>query len=130
MAIFEMEDNQIYDDLWSVVPASLTVEKGDPAMRQDCFGFYFKNCESVTEEVIFVYRMRQVHAAKKTGTGEAIISGDRLWYIFADEAVTPTKPGAGTPGIDYAFCGWAKQNAGASDTTVWMNFDGTLYDTI
>ncbi len=127
MAIFLWKDDVIYDELWDVIPATAVVT-GDPAVKQDVFGFYIKDRESVGEEVVFVYRCRQVLAAKKTGTGEAILSGDRLYYVVADEAVSPNVPGAGVAGTDYMFCGWAKKDAGALETTVLMNFDGTRYD--
>ena len=122
MAIFLWKDNVIYDELFDVVPATAVVA-GDPAVKQDVFGFYVKSRESVGEEVIFIYRCRQVEAAKKTGTGEAILSGDRLYYIVAEQVVSPTVSGA--IGTDSYFCGWAKRDAGALEETVLMNFDGT-----
>lgn len=123
--IFLWKDNVIYDELWDVLPATAVVA-GDPAVKQDVFGFYIKDRESVGEEVTFVYRCRQVLAEKKTGTGEAILSGDKLYYIVADQKVSPTP--AGTPGVDSYFCGWAKKDAGALEEHVLMNFDGTRYD--
>ncbi len=121
-----MKDNQIYDELWEAVPGNTTTEKGDAVLRQDTFGFYMKDSESTTEEVIIVYRCRQVLATKVTGTGEAIISGDRLYYIVASDAVSPNA--TGTAGTDYYYCGTAKKGATASATTVLMRFDGTRYD--
>ncbi len=123
---FEPNDNIIYDELHDVVPGNTTTVKGDPAVRQDVFGFYYKDSESATEEVTFIYRMRQVLANKATGTGESITSGDRLYYIVANNNVSATA--TGTAGTDHYFCGWAKKSATASETTVLMNFDGTRYD--
>ena len=124
---FEWKDNVIYDELWDVtVGAAITISKGDAAVRQDVFGFYIKNQEAASEEMTLVYRCRQVEADKRTGTGEAIISGDRLYYYPATTNVSPTA--TGTAGTDYYFCGWAKKSATASATTVLMNFDGTRYD--
>ena len=127
---FEPKDDIIYDELWDVAPAA-AVAKGEAAVRQDVFGFYFfasdPNDEDLdTDETTFIYRMRQVLADKATGTGEAITSGDRLYYYPANDNVSPTA--TGTAGTDYYFCGWAKKDATTSDTTVLMNFDGTRYD--
>jgi hypothetical protein len=122
---FKPRDNVIYDELRDVEPAT-AVNKGDGAIRQDVFGFYIKDRESSGEEVVFIYRMRQVEADKVTGTGEAIISGDRLYYYPAQLAVSPVA--TGVVGTDYYFCGWAKESAGANVDSVLMNFDGTRYD--
>lgn len=127
---FEPKDNVIYDELWNVELAA-AVTKGTAAVRQDVFGFYFfsydpNNPDLDNDEVTFIYRMRQVLADKAAGTGEAIISGDRLYYYPATDTVSPNA--VGTAGTDYYFCGWAKKNAGTSESTVLMNFDGTRYD--
>lgn len=127
---FEPKDDHIYDELWDVEVAA-AVTKGEAAVRQDCFGFYL-NAITATDitnsrnEVAFIYRMRQVLADKASGTGEAIVSGDRLYYYPALDTVSPTA--TGTAGTDYYFCGWAKKSATATATTVLMNFDGTRYD--
>lgn len=126
MGPFLAKDVTIYDELWDVEAASAATLKGDAAVVQDVFGFYAKNAESATEEISFIYRCRQVQADKKVGTGEAILAGDRLYYIVADGKVSPTA--SGTPGTDSYFCGWAKKDAGALETTVLMNFDGTRYN--
>ena len=106
------------------MPAAAVV-KGEAAVVQDVFGFYLVDA-AIDEEVCFVYRMRQVEADKRVGTGEDILAGDELFYIPAEDVVTPT---AGTtPGTNSYFCGWAKKDASAADTKVLMNFDGTRYD--
>lgn len=122
---FLIKDLEIYDELRDAIPGSAK-SKGDAEVRQDCFGFWIKDRESATEEVTFVYRCRQVLAGKATGTGEGIISGDRLYYYLSNQLVSPTA--TGTAGTDYYFCGWAKENASGTATTVLMNFDGTRYD--
>jgi len=121
---FEWKDNAIYDELWDVIPAT-AVTKGDAAVRQNVFGFYAKTRETAGEEITLIYRCRQVLADKRTGTGEAIISGDDLYYYPLTANVSPTA--TGTAGTDYYWCGWAKKSATASETTVLMNFDGTRY---
>jgi hypothetical protein len=121
-----MKDNVIYDELWSVLAPLGTELKGEPAVVQDVFGFYMKDAEVVDEEVCFVYRDRQVDADKRTGSGEQILAGDRLYYYPSDRLVSPTA--AGTFGVDYYFCGWAKKDAAALDEHVLMNFDGTRWD--
>jgi len=124
MGPFHWKDNQIYDELRNVAPVA-AVEKGDCAVRQDCAGFWLKDLDAA-EHGTFIYRCRQVLANKKTGTGEAILAGDRLYYIVADDAVSPTVSGA--IGTDSYFVGWAKEDAGEDVATVLMNFDGTRYD--
>lgn len=123
---FIWKDNEIYDELWDEEPAT-AVATGDAAVVQDCFGFYIKEREAAGEEVCFVYRCRQVLADKKVGTGEAIIHGDRLYAYPADgHLVSPNA--VGNFGVDYYFCGWAKEDADAAATSVLMNFDGTRWD--
>ena len=123
--MFYPRDPEIYDELLDVIPGNTTTNKGDAVIRQDVFGFYFKDSESTTEEVVLVYRMRQVLADKATGTGEAIVSGDKLYYVVATGLVTANP--TGTAGTDYYFCGWAKKSATAAEDQVLMNFDGTRY---
>lgn len=122
-----MKDNVIYDELRDV-DAPADVEKGDAVVVQDVLGFYHNDADS-GDEVVVVYRCRQVEAAKSTGTSEDISAGDRLYRIPSDNEVTPNRP-AGTAGTDYQFCGWAKEDAGANESTVLMNFDGTRYDEV
>lgn len=128
------KDNIIYDELWDVEAPTGTL-KGYAAVVQDVLGFYAKAAESSDEEVCFVYRDRQVLANKRVGTGEAILAGDKLyayrigaaaWTVPQDVEVSPTA--TGTAGTDYCFCGWAKKDASALETTVLMNFDGTRYN--
>ena len=126
MAIFDPKDTIDYQHVWDATPADLTIVKGDPAVKQDVFGFYLKDCEALAEEVCFIWKMRQVLAAKATGTGEAIISGDHLYYYPTLEYVRPT--GVGTFGVDYYYCGTALRDATASETTVLMDFDGRRWD--
>jgi len=124
--MFYPKDNVIYDELWDVIIAGSAVVKGQATVIQDVFGFYF-NDGAIDDEVAFVYRMRQVYADKNTGSaGDAFLAGDKVFYIVATDTVSPTP--TGTPGTDSYFCGWAKKDAGASDDTVLINFDGTRYD--
>ena len=123
--MFRSKDNVIYDDLFDVT-AALGTLKAQPAVRQDVFGFFAKDAETNGEEIAFIYRDRQVEADKRVGSGEAILSGDRLYYYLSDGLVSPIA--TGTFGVDYYFCGWAKRDAGAAETVVLMNFDGTRYD--
>ena len=125
---FFIKDPEIYDELWDVNPAT-AVAKGDSAVVQDVFGFYIKARVAAGEEIAFVYRGRQVLATKQVGSGEAILAGDRLYYIVATNAVTPNRPGAGA-GVTYYYCGTAKKDASANATTVLMRFDGTRYDEV
>jgi hypothetical protein len=129
---FEPKDNAIYDELWDVEVAA-AVTKGQAVVVQDVFGFYFTDvtAQMITDsrnEVAFIYRMRQVEAGKLTGTGEAIIRGDRVYATSGSGFQSVTANPTGTAGTDYYFCGWAKKSAAASATTVLINFDGTRYD--
>lgn len=125
---FRSKDNVIYDELWDVIPAgaAASVAHGTAAVRQDVFGFYYTTNLTAGDEVVFIYKNRQVEADKRVGTGEAIISGDKLYYYPTTDNVSPTA--TGTAGTDYYFCGWAKKNASTTATKVLMNFDGTRYN--
>lgn len=119
---FIWKDDVIYDELWDITPVA-AVSAGDPATVNDVFGFYLYD-GAASEEVTFIYKCRQVLATKLTGTGEDISAGDEVFAVVAsDYSVTATP--TGTAGTDYIFCGWAKKDASASDTTVLINFDGT-----
>lgn len=124
MGPFHWADNVIYDELRNVQPAT-AVEKGDCGVRQDCAGFWVTDLDANAAGP-FIYRCRQVIANKVTGTGENILAGDRLYYIVAQDAVSPGN--TGVAGVDSYFVGWAKEDAGEDDTEVLMNFDGTRYD--
>lgn len=126
MGEFTSKDPIIYDELYDVEAPLGTEKKGDALVVQDVLAFYVKDAESAGEEISVVYRDRQVEAVKKTGTGEAILAGDRLYHYPTVKKVSPNK--SGTYGVDYMFCGWAKRDAGALETVVLMNFDGTRYD--
>lgn len=123
--VIDWQDNVIYDELLEVEPAT-AVNKGDVALQQDVVGFWAKDREAAGEEVTLIYRCRQVLADKRTGTGEEIIAGDRLYFYPTTNNVSPTP--TGVAGTDFYFCGWAKENAGANVTEVHMNWDGTRPD--
>lgn len=124
MGPFHWKDNVIYDELRNVLCAA-AAEKGDCAVQQDVAGFWLKDM-TAAELGTFIYRCRQVLAKKRTGTGEPIAAGDRLYYIVAEDVVSRTQ--VGTIGTDSYFVGWAKEDADEDDDEVLMNFDGTRYD--
>lgn len=134
--MFLSKDNVIYDELWDVLAPTATVLKGHACVHQDVLGFYVKDAESAGEEISFVYRDRQVEADKRTGSGEAIVAGDRLYAYRVNGALPWTTPqdvevspvATGVLGTDYKFCGWAKKDAGATEAKVLMNYDGTRHD--
>lgn len=125
--MFEGKDIAIYNELRGVVPG-VAVEKGEPVLHNDVFGFYFNDETDTTKIVTIVYRMRQVLADKSEGSGEEIEVGERVYYFPATELVS-SNPGT-TVGTDYYFCGWAKKAAGANDSTVLIDFDGSLYNVL
>ena len=131
--MFMLRDPEIYNELWDVA-VNAPVARGAGVVRQDVFGFYFN---AVTAAMItaaagagvvvaLVYKARQAEADKEVGTGEAIISGDRLYYIVATGLVSPNP--VGVVGTDCYPCGYAKFSATADETTVIMEFDGTRYN--
>lgn len=120
MSIFEPKDTIDYTPLQDGIPGDITIVKGDPIVKQDTLGFWLKDCESVTEEVTIVAKMRQVLAAKATGTGTEIVSGDKVYFNIAAGTVSPTQS---TPG----YCGTALEDASATAETVLIEFDGRRY---
>lgn len=127
---FEPRDLNIYDELLGLSTAVATT-KGAGVLVGDVFAFelYGKTAEQIAEgddDKIPIYRMRQVMALKRTGTGEAITPGEKIYYYPGDKLVSSTA--TGTAGTDYYFCGWAKEAAAASAVNVLINFDGTRYD--
>lgn len=123
---FRWKDNVIYDELWNEIPAT-AVTVGQAAVVQDTFGFYVKAREAAGEEIAFIYRCRQVEADKLTGTGEAIVHGDRVYAVVAQNFFVTANP-VGVAGVDYYYCGTAKKDAAASAEKVLIRFDGTRYD--
>jgi hypothetical protein len=122
MGAFIPKDTQIYDEAWvdlAAAKAALLEE-----VVEDTFGFYLVG-GAIGDNVAFVYRMRQVLANKKTGTGEEIAAMEKVYYYPATDNVSSNK--VGTAGTDYYFCGWAKKSADANETTVLINFDGTRH---
>jgi hypothetical protein len=116
-----------YRELWDITPAA-TVTKGQAAIVQDVFGFYFKGTELSTpgEEITFVYWADQVEADKEVGSGEEIYAGQEVYWNVTSGLVTATP--AGTIGTDYYFCGIAKRTGAANDTSVIMEFIGDEYN--
>jgi len=124
--MFFIKDPEIYDELWDSNPAT-AVLKGAAEVRQDVFGFWLKDRETVNQDVAFIYRNRQTLADKIAGTGEAILAGDRV-YAMVNAALFVTANPVGVAGVDYYYCGTAKRDADASAVTVLIRFDGTRYD--
>lgn len=130
MPYFDPKDVHIYDELKDITVAA-AVTKGQGVVINDVFGFYLKSVSAADiaddrDDVSFIYRMRQVDAPKRTGTGEDIQAGEKV-YWYPAEGVVSANP-VGTAGTDYYFCGWAKETVTASASTVLINFDGTRYD--
>ena len=132
--MFIWKDVDIYDEFYDETPGmTIGTGRGLAKMIQDCFAYFMKNQERTNEEIAALYRVRQTIADKRTGSGENIIHGDRLFAypktagiaftISQDWEVSPIA--TGTIGTDYLFCGWAKEDAGENEDEVLMNFDGT-----
>lgn len=97
------------------------VTKGDILHQQDIYGFYIQD-QVITERTIvtLVVEAWQVLASKDTGTGETITRGDWVYLDPTAGTVSATKGGTHT-----IWCGWAKEDASASDADVLIRFVGT-----
>jgi hypothetical protein len=135
--MFNWKDPEIYDEFLDDFPTMLAnTGSGLAALIQNCLGFYIKNRQLTGEEMAALYRCRQVRVDKMIGSGEVILHGQRLYaYRKAGVAAFTTpqdlwvSPNAvGTPLVDFMFCGWAKEDAGANDAVVLINMDGTRPD--
>jgi hypothetical protein len=125
--MFYPKDVHIYDESFDIHPAA-TALKGTPLQLRDVFGFWLTDVVvSLTTTNTFVYRMRQVLADKLTGSGEEILALEKV-YAMVNQAHYITAHPTGVAGVDYYFCGWAKFDAGADDTQVVINFDGTRWN--
>jgi hypothetical protein len=102
--------------------ASVAKTKGLVEKINDVYGFWFLDV-SAGSDGTFLYKCKQVRIGKKTGTGEAINQGDRVYGDPADSYnVSPTKSAG------FIFLGYAKEAATASDTDVLIEFIGTMWD--
>ena len=72
-----------------------------------------------TAEGVGVYRNRKILVAKDTGSGTSILVGDKVYYNASTGKVTPTAGGN-------RLCGRCNEAALTTDTTVEIDFDGTL----
>jgi len=128
---FILQDNQIYNECLSITPG-VAVNKGDISIQGDVAGLWMTDSDPADGETptqpVFVYKMRQVTAPKRAGTGFAIVAGERLYYNVSLDAVEGSV--IGVIGTDSYFIGWCKEGASASATTVLMEFDGTRYDQV
>jgi hypothetical protein len=109
----------VYSDIRDVVVSGSAVTKGKVAKIQDVLGFYLTDGE-VGAEVTFVTQAKQAIADKDTGTGEEIVSGDKV-YTHPTTGKTSATKGSG-----YLYSGTAKETVTANATTVLIEFDGTL----
>jgi hypothetical protein len=123
--MFILKDHQIYDESFHVIPTNYG-DKGTPEQLRDVFGFWFAEIVDIAIAQTFIYRGRQVLADKAEGTGEEILALEKVYYVVATGLVTAHP--VGTFGTDYYFCGWAKEDASADDSTVLINFDGTRWN--
>ena len=97
--------------------------KGDVELIKDGYGFWFNDVDvSVDDKATFVIQAEGATADKKTGTGEEIYAGDKVYGDPADSYKVSATKGAG-----FLYLGTAHEDATASDTTVYIKFDGTLY---
>ena len=115
----------VYDELQEYEPTA-AVTKGQIELIRDVYCFHMV-AAAAGAEATPIKKAKQALADKKTGTGEVIYTGDRLYLDITNQNISPNK-GTNT-GADDIYCGVAKENAGADDTTVLMEWDGELYGT-
>ncbi len=130
--MFKLANDQpvSYRELWDIIPNALVV-KGQAAIVQDVFGFYFKATELtvVGEEIAFVYWADQVWADKEVGSGQEISAGQEVYYNVNNAGTgNVTANPVGNIGVDYYFCGIAKRDAAANDDQVLIEFIGDEYN--
>jgi hypothetical protein len=126
---FEARDLHDYNELGGMATAT-AVTKGEVAIVQDrmCFHLYGKTAAQISEgnaDITPIYKMRQVNARKRTGTGQEFAAGDNVYYYPSDQRVSPAA--IGIAGTDYYWCGTVKRAATASEETVLIEYDGTRY---
>lgn len=128
MAFYCVDDQaQAYEELWDEVPGAVRA-KGFAYVVNDVFGFLLKAALTVTEEVCFIHANKQVRADKLTGTGEAILHGQKVYATLGSNFQSVTANPTGTIGTDYYFVGIAKKDAGADEETVLIKFWGDEYN--
>jgi len=82
----------------------------------DTVGFFYET-KIAGADVTVVTQMDRVELAKKTGSGEAIAQGAKVYFEAASASLT------GTAGSN-TLCGRCLKTAGADDTTVLVAFNG------
>jgi hypothetical protein len=126
---FILKDDQMpgYEEFWDEVPGAVRA-KGFAYVVNDVFGFLMTAALTITDEVTYIWKARQVIVDKLTGTGEAINHGDFVYATRASNFQSVTANPAGTIGTDYYFVGVAKKDSVASATTVLISFWGDEYN--
>jgi len=126
---FEAMDLNIYNEISGATATSAVVKgAGEVIQNRFCFHLMGKTAAQIADgdtDLTPIYKMRQVNARKRTGTGETFAGGDNVYYYPSDSRVSSTA--TGTAGSDYYYCGTCKKPAAASDLVVLMEFDGTRY---
>jgi hypothetical protein len=118
---------QAYQELWDEVPGAVQV-KGFGYVVNDVFGFLLNASLTVTDEVAFIWRNRQVRVDKLVGTGEAILHGQKVYATLGSNFQSVTASPTGVIGTNYYFVGIAKKDATADETTVLIDFWGDEYN--
>ena len=115
----------VYDEI-IVNGIAADIVKGTVALVNDVYVFYPHAVDvSVDATSIAIKKAKQAVADKKTGTGETISEGDRVYGDPTDSYLVSK-----TKGVGYLYLGVAKKDATASDTSVLIEYDGTLHDVL
>lgn len=111
-------DHILVDDIAS------DITKGAVALVNDIYVFYPEAVDvSEDDTSIAITKAKQAKADKKTGTGESINAGERVYGDPADSYKVSATKSSG-----FKYLGIAKEDASASDTDVLIEYDGTLSD--
>jgi len=124
MAAYVRCSTQLYTEF--VHEYTIDTVRGTIELVNDVYGFNHVAVDvSVEDEATFIYKCPAVVIGKKSGTGEAISKGERVYGDPADDYdVSATKS------VGYLYLGIALEDAAASDTTVDIEYDGTLHDVL
>jgi len=106
------------EDTHVIVAPSGGLEAGEFVIVEDTLYIAMADIVAAAEGV-GVYRNRKILVSKDAGAGTDLAVGDKVYYNAVTGKVTPTSGGN-------RLCGRCNEAALTTDTTVEIDFDGTL----
>mgnify|MGYP000910349312 CR=1 FL=1 len=106
------------EDTHIITAPSGGLEAGEFAIVEDTLYIAMDDIDAA-DDGVGVYRNRKIVVNKDSGAGTALEVGDKVYYNATTGKVTPTV-GANR------LCGRCNEAALTTDTTVEIDFDGTL----